>query len=153
MFDVEFYTLPDGRKPVEEFLNSLPDKMRIKAIDSLDLLEEYGNQLRKPYSKAIKELYFDKAKGIITEAEYLEFSKEFSDKKKGTENLIQELKETDKKLDDRIKSNDNRQKIIEEYTNIERLDREIVQKLIDHICVGKRIKGSQDVPVEIHWNF
>ena len=55
MFDIEFYTLPDGRKPVEEFLSSLPLKMRIKAIDSLDLLEEYGNQLRMPYSKALSD--------------------------------------------------------------------------------------------------
>ena len=33
MFEIEFYTLPDGKKPVEEFLDSLPAKMRIKAID------------------------------------------------------------------------------------------------------------------------
>lgn len=59
MFDLEFYSLPNGRKPVEEFLNSLPVKMRIKAIDSLDLLEEYGNQLRMPYSKAIKDGIFE----------------------------------------------------------------------------------------------
>ena len=59
MFDIEFYTLPDGRKPVEEFLNSLPLKMRIKAIDSLDLLEIYGNQLRMPYSRALNDGLFE----------------------------------------------------------------------------------------------
>ena len=59
MFDIEFYTLPDGRKPVEEFLSSLSLKMRIKAIDSLDLLEEYGNQLRMPYSKALSDGIFE----------------------------------------------------------------------------------------------
>ena len=59
MFDIEFYTLPDGRKPVEEFLDSLPIKMRIKAIDSLDLLERYGNQLRMPYSKALNDGLFE----------------------------------------------------------------------------------------------
>lgn len=59
MFDIEFCTLPDGRKPVEEFLDSLPAKMRIKAIDSLDLLEEYGNKLRLPYSKALNDGLFE----------------------------------------------------------------------------------------------
>ena len=59
MFDIEFYTLPDGRKPIEEFLDSLPTKMRIKAIDSLDLLESYGNQLRMPYSKALNDGLFE----------------------------------------------------------------------------------------------
>ena len=59
MFDIEFYALPDGRRPVEEFLDSLPTKMRIKAIDSLDLLERYGNQLRMPYSKALNDGLFE----------------------------------------------------------------------------------------------
>ena len=59
MFEIEFYALPDGRKPVEEFLDSLPVKMRVKALDSLDLLEEYGNQLRMPYSKALSDGIFE----------------------------------------------------------------------------------------------
>ena len=33
--------------------------MRIKAIDSLDLLERYGNQLRMPYSKALNDGLFE----------------------------------------------------------------------------------------------
>lgn len=59
MFDVEFYTLPDGTKPVAEFLDSLDDKMRAKALYSLSILEEYGNQLREPYSKPIEDGLFE----------------------------------------------------------------------------------------------
>ena len=59
MFDLEFYTLPNGQKPVELFLNELPMKMRIKAIDSLELLEEYGNQLKMPYSKFLEDGIFE----------------------------------------------------------------------------------------------
>ena len=55
MFRIEFYTLPNGKQPVEEFLDSLPEKKRIKALDSLDLLEEYGARLRPPFSKALKD--------------------------------------------------------------------------------------------------
>jgi DNA-binding XRE family transcriptional regulator len=43
VFEVEFYRLPDGTVPVEEFLDSLDIKMRNKALDSLQLLEEFGN--------------------------------------------------------------------------------------------------------------
>ena len=53
MFEVEFYTLPDGRKPVKEFLDGLEPKMRAKALYGLSVLEEYGNALREPYSKPI----------------------------------------------------------------------------------------------------
>ena len=59
MFDIEFYSLPNGQKPVENFLDSLSVKMRVKALDSLSLLEEYGNQLRLPYSKALEDGIFE----------------------------------------------------------------------------------------------
>lgn len=51
MFDIEFYRTANGRTPVEEFLNDLNTKMRNKALDSLFILEEFGNTLREPYSK------------------------------------------------------------------------------------------------------
>jgi len=53
MFDVEYYELPNGVKPVEKFLDSLDLKMRVKALGSIDILAEFGNALREPYSKAI----------------------------------------------------------------------------------------------------
>ncbi len=59
MFQIEYYTLPDGKKPVEEFIDSLPVKMRVKAFDSLAILEQFGNQLREPYSKPVGEGLFE----------------------------------------------------------------------------------------------
>ena len=59
MFEVEFYKLPDGRKPVKEFLDSLEPKMRAKALYGLSVLEEYGNALREPYSKPISNGLFE----------------------------------------------------------------------------------------------
>lgn len=59
MFETEFYKLPNGRKPVEEFLDSLNIKMRNKALDSLALLKEFGNMLREPYSKSVGDGIFE----------------------------------------------------------------------------------------------
>ena len=53
MFTVELYELPNGKKPVAEFIKSLDTKMQVKAIDSISILEEYGTRLREPYSKAL----------------------------------------------------------------------------------------------------
>lgn len=53
MFDIEFYRLESGKSPVEDFLDSLNSKMRNKAVRSLELLEEFGNTLREPNSKAM----------------------------------------------------------------------------------------------------
>ena len=59
MFDVQYYTLLNGEKPVEKFLDNLDLKMRVKALGSIDILAEFGNTLREPYSKAIGKGLFE----------------------------------------------------------------------------------------------
>jgi len=59
MFDVEYYELPNGKKPVEIFLDSLDLKMRAKALGCIDILAEFGNSLREPYSKPIGKGLFE----------------------------------------------------------------------------------------------
>ena len=56
-------------------------------------------------------------------------------------------------LNKRILAGDNRRELIEQYTDIEELDRETVETMIDHIVVGRRIPGTKNYPVEIYWNF
>jgi len=58
MFKLEFYELPNGEKPVRNFLDSLDESMRTKAVASLTILEEYGNTLQ-PYSKPIGKGLFE----------------------------------------------------------------------------------------------
>ena len=48
---------------------------------------------------------------------------------------------------------DNRRQLIEQYTNLEHLDRETVEKLIDYVLVGKKDPVTKEIPIEIHWNF
>lgn len=55
MFKVEFYEKEDKTKPVEDFIDSLENKMRVKAIREIQLLRECGNTLREPYSKYLKD--------------------------------------------------------------------------------------------------
>ena len=45
MFDVEFYTLPNGKVPVKEFILGLDNNIKNKAIDSLFILREKGNRI------------------------------------------------------------------------------------------------------------
>ena len=70
--------------------------------------------------------------------------------------LLPLIRRTQKQLDvieRKIQTGDNRRQLIEQYTNLEHLDRETVETLIDYILVGKRIPGTRNVPIEIHWNF
>ncbi len=59
MFMVEFYETEDGRRPVEEFLNSLETKMRAKMGAMMLLLAEKGNGLRKPYTEQLEDGIFE----------------------------------------------------------------------------------------------
>ena len=59
MFDVDYYTLPNGQKPAKDFIDSLEPKMKAKAAASITILEEYGNQLREPYSKPVGDGLFE----------------------------------------------------------------------------------------------
>ena len=43
--------------------------------------------------------------------------------------------------------------MMQQYMDIKELDRETVETMIDHIVVGRRIPGTKNYPVEIHWNF
>lgn len=58
-FEIEFYELPDGQIPVQQFLSSLDLKMRAKAIKTIQLLENNGNELREPYSKHVENGIFE----------------------------------------------------------------------------------------------
>lgn len=59
MFQIDFYALPNGDKPAQQFLDSLDTKMRAKALYSLAILEEFGNRLREPHSKALGDGLFE----------------------------------------------------------------------------------------------
>ena len=69
------------------------------------------------------------------------------------EKLISDGRKQIEEIDVKIEVGDNRKEIIERYTNLKHLTREMVEILIDYISVGKRIPKTKDVPIEIHWNF
>lgn len=118
----------------------------------LEAIVTYERKIQE-YSKAIRDLYMDKAREIISEEDYLDMSKEFSSEKKRMEDNLVHAKQQLEEIEERIALGDNKKEIIEKYMNIDHLTREMVEVLIDHIDVGRRIPGSRDVPITIYWNF
>lgn len=59
MYEIEHYISRSGRVPVEEFLNSLPVKLREKTVRSLMLLAEYGPALEGAESKYVRDGVFE----------------------------------------------------------------------------------------------
>ena len=105
------------------------------------------------YTKGIRELYLDKVKGILSELDYLDLSKDFSTQKERLEKLVIDTQKQLDVIERKMLIGDNRRQLIEQYTNLEHLDRETVEKLIDYVLVGKKDPVTKEVPIEIHWNF
>jgi len=58
-WNILFFKTSRGEKPVQEFIKSLDEKTQSKTIAMIDLLENYGNLLRMPYSKKLTEELFE----------------------------------------------------------------------------------------------
>lgn len=58
-YKVQFYEKENGEFPAEKFLLSLDMKMRAKLTGLIAILQEYGNQLREPYSKPLGDGIFE----------------------------------------------------------------------------------------------
>jgi phage-related protein len=53
VFFIKYYETDKGQKPVEEFIDALDENFQIKVLLQIQLLKEYGNKLRDPYSSNI----------------------------------------------------------------------------------------------------
>lgn len=104
-------------------------------------------------TRCIRNLYVDKVKEVISESDYNDLSREFTVEKERAKASIHRAQTQLNELSQRIAAGDNRRELMEQYLGIDRLTREMVEVLIDYISVGKRIPGTKDVPIEIHWNF
>lgn len=58
-FDVMLYETSNGDCPVQDFLDSLDDKMAAKMYGMIKLLEEYVPALRMPYSEHLQNGIFE----------------------------------------------------------------------------------------------
>ena len=58
-YKIEYYHRKDGSCPAIEFLDSLDVKHRAKMLKSIQLVEEYGVELREPYSKPLGDGIFE----------------------------------------------------------------------------------------------
>ena len=58
-FEIIFYKMENGKKPVDDFLNELNDKMRAKMLLSIRIVREKGYQTRLPYSEELEDGIFE----------------------------------------------------------------------------------------------
>lgn len=103
-------------------------------------------------SRGIRELYMDKVRGLLCENDFVALSREFSAERERLTDVITRCREQLSETESRSAGDDPQERIWQ-YIHPGHLTREMVDALIDHIRVGRRIPGTKDVPIEIYWNF
>lgn len=131
-----------------EFCNNLREQRERLQTD----ITAYKKKIDE-YSKGVRALYMDKVKGLLNESDYREMSKDFLQNRERLEHLVVRSEKEIAEIEEKMLIGDNRRELVEQYTNVTHLTREMVEILIDHITVGKRVKGEKYPPIEIHWNF
>jgi DNA invertase Pin-like site-specific DNA recombinase len=102
---------------------------------------------------ALKALYLDKAKGVITEQQFNEFNQAFTVEKDtliNNKNTIQNI------IDKTISSLNDLSKykqLVQKYKNFSELNPIMVNELIDYIEVGEKDANTKEQRIKIHWLF
>ena len=92
-------------------------------------------------------------KGDIRTEQFTVLSSELGrEKEKAQERLTYFLQRTEEAKLRSVKHRD-RKKMVQEYVNVAKLNRAMVEQLINHIDVSKRDPETKILHVEIHWNF
>lgn len=105
------------------------------------------------YTRGLRELYMDKLKGVISECDFAELAKDLTAERERLERAVSDGQRQLSEIMGRDGAGGGRRELVEQYTVLEHLTREIVEALIDDVTVGRRIPGTRNIPIEIHWNF
>lgn len=57
--NVDYYELPNGRRPAKEYIDSLEKPLQSKTARTIEMLREYGNALGAPESKFLEDGIFE----------------------------------------------------------------------------------------------
>lgn len=106
---------------------------------------------QEEYAKGLRLLYMDKARELLSEQDFSEMVKEFTAEK---EQVARRIDKAERQLAAmETEGNSGQRDTLEPYTKLTRLNRETVDFMIESVTIGRRIRGTRDVPIEIHWNF
>ena len=122
---------------------------RCSKLDSFSRLREALEQCERTaaqYDTSLRELYRNLGRGLVSHEEGERLSAVFSTERAQLEQRAQELRS-------RLTRMQTTQVVTAEELCPQRLDRQLVLRLLESVYVGHRTSGSQEVSVELQWRF
>ncbi len=105
------------------------------------------------YAKALKSLYLDQAAGVITTAKFQDMRREFLQEQQRFETQLTEVQKQLKKHTTQHQPGIKQYKGVAEWLQAEGITRDLIDRLVRKIEIGKKpAKGGMQT-IKIHWNF
>lgn len=122
------------------------DISQTKGIQQLEVWKKQEARI----TQALHQLYWDWKGGTLPEEDYLSMSHSLIQERQRLREEIERMERTACSRETPLCPDD-----AEAHGMVlpERLTREMVDEMIDFIAVGKRMEGSREISLEIHWNF
>lgn len=160
---LEKAVLDELNRIISEYFDETSAESKLSITRNLDtrkqqLKKEISNMESKIESlrKAIQNLYVDKANGLVSDNEYIEFRKDFSEEIERYRKLQADRTSDLETLEAEGKIIRSKEEILKKYKNVSKLDRDIMDSLIDYIEIGrceKKVHRNDLPPIVIHWKF
>ena len=144
---------------IEQYLNvyQLEENVILKQFrNDKELLQKEISQYQanvNKYGKALKELFMQKVNESITQEEFVSLSAELRKDKEHIETLLAEKQAKLLELNNEQDTLKSKKQILEKYTNVTELTREMTDNLIDYITVGQRDPITKKKEIEIYWKI
>ena len=104
-------------------------------------------------TQVLKNLYFDKVKGQITEDQFIELNESISADKVGLTKRKEDIEKWINELNEKSRNKDKWSDIVKQYKDFKELTHTMVGELIDYIEIGEKNKETGEQRVKIHWFF
>ncbi len=160
---LEKAVLDELNRIISEYFDETSAESKLSITRNLDtrkqqMKKEISNMESKIESlrKAIQNLYVDKANGLVSDNEYIEFRKDFSEEIERYRKLQADRTSDLEALEAEGKNIRSKEEILKKYKNVSKLDRDIMDSLIDYIEIGrceKKVHRNDLPPIVIHWKF
>ncbi len=144
---------------IEQYLNvyQLEENVILKQFrNDKELLQKEISQYQanvNKYGKALKELFMQKVNESITQEEFVSLSAELRKDKEHIETLLAEKQAKLLELNNEQDTLKSKKQILEKYTNVTELTREMTDNLIDYITVGQKDPITKKKEIEIYWKI
>ena len=153
----ELNTIIDSYFDEEEAKKKLAVRRR-NELERKKLLKDKAEMQKRVYDleNAIKNTYFDKSRGLISEQEFLVFRQSFEQDVSFCRKEIENLEKHIENLERNQSKEESVESVLSAYRNIKELDRRVMDSLIDYVEVGRndnKIHRTDLPPIVIHWKF